>query len=92
MSPGISGLLVGSTVRELHGLSAGVGKPTMPAPVHGGGWSSLPLGPSEAAMWLPSMWLREVLGEQRLVGPVQAIFFFRPTPDGSRQVGSKAPD
>ena len=54
--------------RELHGLSAGVGKPTMPAPVHGGGWSSLPLGPSEAAMWL-----REVLGEQRLVNPAQAI-------------------
>ena len=54
--------------RELHGLSAGVGKPTMPAPVHGGGWSSLPLGPSEAAMWL-----REVLGEQQLVHPDQAI-------------------
>ena len=36
--------------------------------VKGGGWSSLPLGPSEAAMWL-----REVLGEQRLVSPTQAI-------------------
>ena len=50
--------------RELHGLSAGVGKPTMPAPVHGGGWSTLPLGPSEAAMWL-----REVLAEPKLVSP-----------------------
>ena len=54
--------------RELHGLSAGVGKPTMPAPVHGGGWSTLPLGPSEAAMWL-----REVLAEPKLVSPSQAI-------------------
>ena len=44
--------------RQSHGLAAGVGKPMMPAPVMGGGWSSLPLGPSEAAMWL-----REVLNE-----------------------------
>jgi hypothetical protein len=54
--------------RELHGLCAGVGKPTMPAPVHGGGWSSLPLSSSDAAMWL-----REVLSGQGLLEQSQSI-------------------
>eukprot|EP00435_Cladocopium_sp_Y103_P072411 s444_g40.t1 len=54
--------------RIQHRLSAGVGKPTMPAPTSDGEWSSLPLGPSEAAVWL-----REVLSGQGLVGESQAL-------------------
>ena len=54
--------------RELQGLCAGVGKPTMPAPTSCGGWSTLPLSSSDAAMWL-----REVLNEQGLMGASQSI-------------------
>lgn len=54
--------------RELQGLCAGVGKPTMPSPIHGGGWSSLPLSSSDAAMWL-----REVLSDSGLLQPAQCI-------------------
>ena len=48
--------------RELHGLEAGVGKPTMPAPTAAGGWSSLPLSSSDAIVWL-----REILAEHGCV-------------------------
>lgn len=54
--------------RVNHGLAAGIGKPTMPAPTANGGWSTLPLGPSEAATWL-----REVLGDHSSLVDGQAL-------------------
>ena len=54
--------------RKLHGLEAGVGKPTMPAPTSTGGWSLLPLGPSDAAVWI-----HEVFAEQDMLVPSQAL-------------------
>eukprot|EP00435_Cladocopium_sp_Y103_P008882 s3084_g2.t1 len=56
------------THRREHGLVAGVGKPTMPAPHAIHGWSTLPLSSSDA-----SNWLREILGGQGLVYESQAI-------------------
>ena len=54
--------------RELQGLVAGVGKPTMPAPLHNGGWSTLPLGPSDAATWL-----REILSGAGFAEEIQSV-------------------
>ena len=54
--------------RKLHGLEAGVGRPTMPAPTSTGGWSLLPLGPSDAAVWI-----REVLAEQDMIVQGQSL-------------------
>ena len=54
--------------RELQGLCAGVGKPTMPAPVSGRGWSAWLMSSSDVAMWL-----LEVLGEQGPIGQSQSI-------------------
>ena len=42
--------------RKNHGLVAGPGVPTMPAPVSSGGWSLLPLEAAQATSWL-----REIL-------------------------------
>ena len=42
--------------RRSHGLSAGPGVPTMPAPLSTGGWAQIPLEPSQATTWL-----REIL-------------------------------
>lgn len=57
--PGLSGLLWADAwlqKRKSYGLRASMTQPTMPAPVSGGKWATLPLSASEA-----SIWLREIL-------------------------------
>lgn len=59
--PGLSGedwATVWLAKRASYGLIAGPGKPTMPAPLAGGAWSSLPLESSQATLWL-----REIIGD-----------------------------
>ena len=53
--PGITGQDWASTWlqhRELHGLSAQPGKPTMPAPLADGGWAKVPLEAAQATSWI----------------------------------------